>query len=137
MGHYFMVLKASKAMVTGFWYQKYLFIPVPASPYFCFISISPRSIFLSLLKYPLSSEFLMLFLFNRILKILLNTSKFWKKITIKLKQKWDHMLLVSLSYLLWFRLWKLLKFLLLTKKYLSSCPRHLSRDGIHLWKNPR
>ena len=41
------------------------------------------------------------------------------------------MLLVSLSYLLWFSLWKLLKFLLLTKKYLSSCPRHLSRDGTH------
>ena len=39
------------------------------------------------------------------------------------------MLLVSLSYLLWFSLSKLWKFLLLGKKDLSSCPRHVSRDG--------
>ena len=75
MGHYFMVLKASKAMNTGFWYQKFFFIPIPASPYFCFIFISPHSIFLSLLKYPLSSESFNAILIQPYIK---NTSEYFK-----------------------------------------------------------
>ena len=84
MGHYFMALKASKAMDTGFWYQKYFFIPIPSSPYFCFIFISPCSIFLSLLKYLLSSESFNAILIQLYIK---NTSEYFKileKITIKL-----------------------------------------------------
>lgn len=42
----------------------------------------------------------------------------------------DHILLVSLSYLLWFRLYKRYKFLLFAKKYRSSCPKDVSHNGI-------
>ena len=85
MGHYFMVLKVSKAINTGFWYQKILFIPIPALQYFCFIFISPHSIFLSLLKYPLSSESFNAILIQPYIK---NTSEYFKilkKITMKLE----------------------------------------------------
>ena len=42
--------------------------------------------------------------------------------------------MVSLLYVLWIRLSKLLKFLLFAKKYLSSCPRHVSTDGNEKFK---
>ena len=77
--------RLQKAMNTGFWYQNFFFIPIPASPYFCFIFISPHSIFLSLLKYPLSSESFNAILIQPYIK---NTSEYFKilkKITMKLE----------------------------------------------------
>ena len=52
MGHYFMVLKASKATYTGFSVHEQKFRPIPMSPYFYLIFIYTLWIFSSIWKYP-------------------------------------------------------------------------------------